>query len=94
MSTKTVKKTKAVKSPLVEAEPLTGEGEESKIVRQRVRKPPTQDLMPKSEVLKNSINMVIERLSDLEQVDPFDERTVKRELSFCLKYLKDISTRM
>jgi hypothetical protein len=93
MATK-VKKVKATKSPLVETDAVSSEGEESKIVRQRVRKQPTQELMPKSEVLKNNINMVIERLSELEQVDPFDERTVKRELAFCLKYLKDISTRL
>lgn len=96
MSTKAAKPKKIAKakSPLVDDDysPPEGETDDQK-VRQRLKRA-QPEMMPKSEHSRNLIGLVIDRLSDLETIDSFDEKTVKREIAFCLKYLKEVQSKI
>jgi len=88
------KKVAKAKSPLVDDDysPPEGETDDQK-VRQRLKRS-QPEMMPKSEHSRNLIGLVIDRLSELETFDSFDEKMVKREIAFCLKYLKEVQSKI
>lgn len=91
MSAKVPPKKRAVKPKSVEDDNSPSEDEQK--VRQRLRRN-LPEMMPKAEHSRGLLNIVIERLNDLESLEAFDERTVKREISFCLRYLKELQDKM
>lgn len=99
MPPKVVKKaTLKAKSPLDDdfSPPTTeGETEQKSVVRQRVKKQPVDtNMIPKSDVLKGTLAIVLDKLEAIDLMDPFEEKIAKRDIAFCLKYLKEVQNKL
>jgi hypothetical protein len=63
---------------------------EQKQVRQRVRKP-AEPVIGKNDLIRSRLSIMIERLSCVEDAEACDDKSLRREVAFCLKHMREIS---